>query len=64
MIFTPCIYILSNHIGGAAYLIYETIAKMSRNLQFEREIFTLSDGGTIAIDWYVDKNGGKPTGRD
>ena len=29
-------------------------------MKFERELFELSDGGTIALDWYVDHEGGLP----
>ena len=29
-------------------------------LKYEREIFILSDGGTIALDWQIDQDGGIP----
>lgn len=27
---------------------------------YERELFILSDGGTIALDWQIDQEGGFP----
>ena len=33
---------------------------MFNKIKFEREIFTLSDGGTIALDWVIDHEGGIP----
>ncbi len=29
-------------------------------MKYDREIFRLSDGGTIALDWHIDDLGGKP----
>jgi len=29
-------------------------------VKYDRELFTLSDGGTIAYDWVVDNDGGPP----
>jgi len=28
--------------------------------RFERELFKLSDGGTVALDWVIDHEGGIP----
>ena len=33
---------------------------MFSKIKFERELFKLSDGGTIALDWVVDHEGGIP----
>ena len=30
-------------------------------MKYDREIFRLSDGGTIALDWHIDESGGKPS---
>ena len=38
----------------------EIVAKMFNKIKFERELFTLSDGGTIALDWVIDHEGGIP----
>lgn len=35
---------------------------MRQPLKYERELFKLSDGGTIALDWHKDENNGS-TGR-
>lgn len=34
--------------------------KLRNALKYERELMTLSDGGTIALDWHMDETGGKP----
>ena len=33
---------------------------MFNKIKFERELFQLSDGGTIALDWVIDHEGGIP----
>jgi predicted alpha/beta-fold hydrolase len=34
--------------------------KLRQPLKYDRECFTLSDGGTIGLDWHIDDNGGRP----
>jgi predicted alpha/beta-fold hydrolase len=29
-------------------------------MKYDRELFRLSDGGTIALDWHIDEAGGRP----
>ena len=29
-------------------------------MKYDRELFKLSDGGTIALDWHIDESGGIP----
>jgi predicted alpha/beta-fold hydrolase len=36
------------------------MVKIRKPLKYEREIIKLSDGGTIALDWYIDESGGIP----
>lgn len=42
------------------FIAVEIILKLVYPIKYEREIFTLSDGGTIALDWVIDHEGGKP----
>lgn len=60
MHYTPYMLTLNGHVHTFFYLFFEAIAKLFYKLRFEREIFTLSDGGTIAIDWVIDHEGGFP----
>ena len=30
-------------------------------MNYDRELFELSDGGTIALDWNIDNQGGRPS---
>jgi predicted alpha/beta-fold hydrolase len=41
-------------------MICEICFKIYFPIKYERELFVLSDGGTIAIDWAIDHEGGKP----
>ena len=41
-------------------VIAELFLKISFPIRYEREFFNLSDGGTIAIDWAMDSEGGIP----
>jgi len=34
--------------------------KLRKPLKYDRELFRLSDGGTIALDWHIDDIGGRP----
>lgn len=42
------------------YLICEICFKIYYPIKYEREIFKLKDGGTIALDWAIDHEGGLP----
>jgi hypothetical protein len=42
------------------YALFEMRMKIFFPFKYEREIFTLSDGGTIALDWQLDYEGGLP----
>jgi predicted alpha/beta-fold hydrolase len=37
--------------------LFEIRMKLAFPIQYERELFKLSDGGTIALDWYKDEVG-------
>ena len=51
---------LNGHWQAVIYLICEVYVKFFYPLKFEREVFTLSDNGTIALDWALDCEGGFP----
>ena len=42
------------------FVICEILLKLVFPIKYEREFFTLSDGGTIALDWVIDHEGGFP----
>lgn len=42
------------------YAFYEIRMKVAFPIKYEREMFNLSDGGTIALDWQIDHEGGFP----
>ena len=54
MVYRPHFLALNNHIQFVMLLIYEAWFKtIERNqIRYDREIFTLKDGGQQAIDWY------------
>jgi predicted alpha/beta-fold hydrolase len=58
--FTPHILALNTHIHTVSFMFVELYTKLVYRLKFERELFRLSDGGTIAIDWVLDHEGGFP----
>jgi predicted alpha/beta-fold hydrolase len=61
MTYTPYFLVLSGHIHCIFYILMEIIyKKWYFDLKFERESFKLTDGGTIALDWVVDHEGGLP----
>lgn len=51
---------LNRHVTTIFYLFVEAYTKLVYKLRFERELFRLSDGGTIALDWVLDHEGGLP----
>jgi predicted alpha/beta-fold hydrolase len=60
MYYTPYLFALNGHMQAIVYLIKETVLKLRFPLKYEREMFTLSDGGSIALDWVIDYEGGMP----
>jgi predicted alpha/beta-fold hydrolase len=60
MEFTPWLFALNQHFQSITYILYEIRMKIWFPLKYEREIFVLSDGGTLALDWAVDYEGGLP----
>ena len=60
MYYTPYMLGINRHVTTILYLIVEGYTKLVYGLKFERELFRLSDGGTIAIDWVIDHEGGVP----
>eukprot|EP00347_Sterkiella_histriomuscorum_P006268 403353420 len=58
--YTPYFLALSGNMQSFVYMWTEIFVKLISNVKFERELFTLSDGGTIALDWVVDHEGGVP----
>lgn len=58
--YTPYMLTLNGHMQSFTYLFCEIYIKLFYKLKYEREIFKLSDGGTIALDWVIDHEGGFP----
>ena len=60
MTYTPHTLTLTGNMQSFIYAWCEIFIKWLYPFKYERELFTLSDGGTIAIDWVVDHEGGIP----
>jgi predicted alpha/beta-fold hydrolase len=60
MSYTPYFLTLTGNMQSFIYAWCEIYFKFAFPYRFERELFTLSDGGTIAIDWVIDHEGGIP----
>lgn len=58
--YTPYMVALNGHLQCFVYMLCEVCFKIYFPIKYEREIFKLSDGGTIALDWVVDHEGGFP----
>lgn len=58
--YTPHMLTLNGHLQCLIYMICEVCFKIYFPIKYEREIFKLSDGGTIALDWMIDHEGGFP----
>jgi predicted alpha/beta-fold hydrolase len=41
-------------------VLFEIRMKVAFPIKYQREMLTLSDGGSIALDWYIDEEGGIP----
>ena len=52
---------LNGHLQAIIYMMMEVfLTKIKFPLKYDRELFLLSDGGTIALDWNIDDQGGRP----
>ncbi len=52
---------LNGHLQAIIYMMMEIVlTKIRFPLKYDRELFLLSDGGTIALDWNIDDQGGRP----
>ncbi len=52
---------LNGHLQAIIYMMMEVVlTKIKFPLKYDRELFLLSDGGTIALDWNIDDQGGRP----
>jgi predicted alpha/beta-fold hydrolase len=52
---------LNGHLQAIIYMMMEVVlTKIRFPLKYDRELFLLSDGGTIALDWNIDDQGGRP----
>jgi predicted alpha/beta-fold hydrolase len=61
MTYVPHALTLNGHLQAAIYIIVELLyVKLRQPLKYDRELFKLSDGGIIAIDWHIDEQGGIP----
>ena len=60
MEYIPWLLSLNCHLQVLIYAVFEIINKLTPTVKYEREMFNFTDGGVIALDWYYDKDGGKP----
>ncbi len=60
MAYVPYTLALNGHCQAILSIIYELFLSIRFPIKYEREMFTLSDGGTIGIDWVIDHEGGLP----
>lgn len=61
LVYTPYFLALSGNMQSFIYCWTEIFTKMfNKTIKFQRELLTLSDGGTIALDWVIDQEGGMP----
>ena len=52
---------LNGHLQAIIYMMMEVVlTKIRFPLKYDRELFLLSDGGTIALDWNIDDQGCRP----
>ena len=58
--YRPFLLTLNGHLQATMYLICEICFKIYYPIKYERELLTLKDGGTIALDWAIDHEGGLP----
>ena len=56
MRYTPWLFALNSHVQGALYTAMEVFLAYFTTLQFSKQIFELSDGGEIALDWLIHPN--------
>jgi len=53
MRYKPWLFTLNNHVQGIFFCFVESLMYYFTNVKYAREIFELSDGGEIALDWIV-----------
>ena len=58
--YTPYTFAFNGHLQAIWCCILESFLSIYYPIKYDREMFTLSDGGTIAYDWVVDSEGGPP----
>ena len=58
--YIPYTFALNGHLQALFFMLTEKICQNLRPMPFEREVLALSDGGTIALDWFIDHEGGFP----
>ena len=59
-VYAPYWFTTSGVLQAIMSVVAEIFLKFAYPIRYERELFKLSDGGTIAIDWAVDSEGGLP----
>ncbi len=60
MTYTPHTLTPNGHMQAIMSVIVEIALKIYYPIKYHRELFVLSDGGTIALDWVIDHEGGLP----
>ena len=58
--YTPYTFTPNCHFQAIFCCIFELLFNFYYPVKYEREMFVLSDGGTIAYDWVRDHEGGFP----
>jgi predicted alpha/beta-fold hydrolase len=59
--YTPYWLTSNGHMQAIMSVITEICLKFYFPIRYEREEYRLSDGGTIALDWAIDEEGGIPS---
>jgi len=53
MKYTPWLFTLNANAQGLVFMIMDVVYSFASKLKYRREIFELSDGGELALDWVV-----------
>jgi len=61
MTYVPQTLALNGHMQAFLLVVCNYFLSFFFSIKYERELFRLSDGGTIALDWVIDHEGGAPT---
>ena len=64
LVYYPWTFGVMPCIQSFFYILKEEATKSAFDMKFERDLITLSDGGTAGIDWNVEEDGGGRPAKD